>query len=215
MNFFQLMGCLEDIILSLREEINGSTENFQNSCICCADSVVWEAVRTKCEWGLCPISAQCTVDFDMVTLQVSHLSAPSSCPFRRILWHQDLWSQAHKHHPGLISEGFMRLGQPRLRPGSDHHPSSFVCSFVFCLFVSVGYYGYLYLFQVLVSFSCGCPSSLRVIFPVIVPTSLRVSCTEESMVRKWIFRLILLLPPSRAWFFHLFPNLLKETRLWN
>lgn len=137
------------------------------------------------------------------------------CPFRRILWHQDLWSQAHKHHPGLISEGFMRLGQPRLRPGSDHHPSSFVCSFVFCLFVSVGYYGYLYLFQVLVSFSCGCPSSLRVIFPVIVPTSLRVSCTEESMVRKWIFRLILLLPPSRAWFFHLFPNLLKETRLWN
>lgn len=78
MKFFQLMGCLKEMILSLREEINGSTENFQNSCIYLAESVVGEAVRTKCGWDLCPVGAQCTMDFDVVTLQLGHPSAPLS-----------------------------------------------------------------------------------------------------------------------------------------
>lgn len=139
---------------------------FQNFCICCVESVAREAVMD----GACAqsvLSALWILTWSLFSCVTSLLHCP--CPFSRTSWHQDLWSQGLNHHPGLVlsvrascgwvglSSGLGLILRPRL-----------LCVYLF-FFVSVGYYDFLYLFRVLVSFSSVCPSSLSVIFPVLSP----------------------------------------------
>ena len=49
-----------------------------------------EAVRTERGWDLCPVSARCTVDFDMSLFSWVTSLFHCPCPFNRTLWHQEL-----------------------------------------------------------------------------------------------------------------------------
>lgn len=119
---------------------------FQSPYVCCAESVAGGDRRrlsgAECGRGLCPLSAQCIVGWDVVTPQLGHPSAPLSLSLQWNLVPPGPVISGTQTSPGLChvsrtlgSEGFLGPGQPRLRPGFglQSHFWVFICSF----FVSV------------------------------------------------------------------------------
>lgn len=86
---------------------------FQKPCVCSPETVpggTGGAVRTECGWGLCLVSDQCIVGFD-VTPHLGHLSAPLSMPRSGTLSHQDLWSQGFRPFQALSRVLMQRISR--------------------------------------------------------------------------------------------------------